>query len=527
MYNNHDFTLYGGEMKHSKLCAICLVLFAVIIGTDSYTDACDVAVVSGRVTTNGRPVIWKNRDCSADWHQEIKYFDAVNSNAGGYLLVYNFDDIAEYNNGTPVNPSGGINKSGFAVSCTSVYEDFNQIHEAYNINTDLIRQSTQECRTIDEFEDILLKWKDEKPDKVISGNFVVIDAYGGACLYEVYTGMNLALVPTIMFTRCDANTGEIVEYRNGAYTVLVPGTGDEFIGFFNQANNNRYSTLILEDINLTFYGISLGLADGSTLFLNLFVEYILGGILDMGTPDTISGNGVTIPINYGEERKERATEVLTQLASEGRLNYRTVLKEVSEDVIGDQSNHSTSSEENYSTTYCISRNQTRLGMVVDGVKAGDDPALSVFWCALGEPSIAVFAPYFAHAESTHYYSWVDGIGIDGKLWNLNATSMLTRISNRREAYDNLIYDSNTGTAMSGMDTRLMNKLELYKAQTWITPLEDFVLDKADAYLDKMRAGNIDVTAENLKIFSDYCVEYIYKNYNEASTSFFQWQFVEP
>ncbi|MFH2094931.1 MAG: hypothetical protein ABIJ16_04450, partial [Bacteroidota bacterium] len=349
-------------MKLSKLWAICLVLVAVIIGTDSYTEACDVAVVSGRVTTNGRPVIWKNRDCSADWHQEIKYFEAVDNDAGGYLLVYNFDDIAEFNNGTPVNPSGGINKAGFAVSCTSVYEDFNQIHEAFNINTDLIRQSTQECVTIADFENILLQWKEKKPDKVISGNFVVIDAYGGASLYEVYTGMNLARVPTIMFTRCDANTGEIVEYKAGEYTVLDPGTGDDFIGFFNQANNNRYSTLILEDINMTFYGLSMGMNDGTTLFLSLFVEYILGGILniDVNMVDSISGNGVTVPINFGEERKIRATEILTQLANEGRLNYRTVLREVSEDVIGDQSNHETSSEENYSTTYCISRNQTRL-----------------------------------------------------------------------------------------------------------------------------------------------------------------------
>lgn len=461
---------------NSKLFFSRALLFVagVFLLTVSASFACDIAVVSGRVTTNGRPLIWKNRDCSGDWHQEIRYFEAVTARAGGYLMVYNHDEVARMNNGDLVNPSGGVNAAGFANACTSVYEDFNPIHEAFNINTDLIRESLQKCATVEDFETLLMNWRENHPGKVISGNFVVIDAQGGAALFECYTGNNLLL--DMKFTRFDANNGEVKEFLNGDYFVTKPAE-DTFIGFYNRANNHT-------------------------------------------NPDYIT-------INFGDERKVRATEILTDLAAVGNLNYRTVLREVSKDVIGQQTYNSGGSEEKYSTTYCISRNQTRLGLIVDGVKAGDDPALSTFWCALGEPSIAVYAPYFVDAEDVSYLAYVDGIGIDGTRYDFNATSMLTRASNRREAYDRLIYKANTGSALTGMDYKLMNKLELYKVQEWAFVLEDDVLDITEDYLDEMRENPGLITRSNLLQFSNYCVEYIYNNYQKASSDYFPWDFENP
>ena len=46
------------------VAAVCAVLaLCHFVWTDA--RACDVAVVSGKITANGRPLIWKNRDCSA------------------------------------------------------------------------------------------------------------------------------------------------------------------------------------------------------------------------------------------------------------------------------------------------------------------------------------------------------------------------------------------------------------------------------------------------------------------------------
>ncbi len=465
-----------------KFFVIIFIAIFIFFAADTSSWACDVLVVSGRVTTNGRPLIWKNRDISSNWRAQMKYFEEEYSEVGGYVVVCNYDDVANFNNGTYINPGGGVNDAGFAIACTSVYEDFNPPHEMININTDLMRETLQKCTTLDDFEELLRNWHENHPLKVISGNFVAIDAHGGAALYECWTGINIFLYGNeIKFMKFDANNGRITRYGGNELGVFVPveevideGDGDDFIGFFNRANNHTY-----------------------------------------------------VPINYGDERMYRATEICTNLIDEGRMNFRNVLREVSKDVVGDQSYHSESSEESYSTTYCISRNQTRIGLVVDGVKSGDDPALTTFWCALGEPSIAVFAPYFSYAAGVNYLSYIDGIGIDGTLYDLNDTCMLNREANRREAYDNLVYKKNTGNAMTGMDTRLINKVELAKVQEWTFPLEDYVLDMTGDYLADMRSDSELITIENLREFSDYSVLFLYENYSRASVDYFPWTFEKP
>lgn len=457
-----------------RTVGIATLMLSMVLVPTLQAWACDVAVVSGRVTTNGRPLIWKNRDCSANWHQEIKYFEAKYPTPGGYLMVYNFDDLANLNNGTPVNPSGGINKAGFAISCTSVYEDYNQFHEAINVNTDLIRQSLQECSTLAQFEQLLNVWHLTHWGAVISGNFVAIDAQGGAALYECYTGNEGGAGTPIMFRKYDANNGRVIDEKG---TVIKPGEGDNFCGFWNLANCNSYIT-----------------------------------------------------INFGEERRWRATDILTELAKAKNLNYTTVMRYVAKDVTGDQSNNTGSTDEHYSTTYCISRNATRLAMVVDGVPAGGDPRQSVFWCALGEPSIAVFLPFFAHAEGVSDLTWVDAIGLDGTQYDLNDTCLLNRAFNRREIFDKRIYKSNTGSALTGMDNRLINKVELAKAQKWIFPLEDDVIAHAALFMNTLKNKPSLITKQNLRNFSDYCVQWTfdnYDNYNETVPYFVPWSFVLP
>ncbi|PKL35299.1 MAG: hypothetical protein CVV44_21030 [Spirochaetae bacterium HGW-Spirochaetae-1] len=444
-------------------------------------EACDVAVVSGKVTTNGRPILWKSRDCSANWHQELEYFPAINSRAGGCVMVHNYDDLAWINNGVRENPSGGLNEAGLAVSCTSVYEDFNPYHEAININTDLIRETLQECATLDDFDTYLKNWYNNHAGMVISGNFVVIDAQGGAALYECYTGQ---IAGQIKYRKYDANTGRETDWDGTAETVMTESREgeDDFNYFYNRANNNSY-----------------------------------------------------ININFGEERAIRANELLNMLVDEGNMNYRTLMRVVTKDVTGNQLDPVTGTvlaeeEEdlgNYSTTYCISRNQTRTALVVDGVKAGDNPALSVFYCALGEPSISVYTPYFAHAQAVSWLCHIDSMDLIGRLYDLNDTCFLNRAMNRREAYDNLIYKTNTGDVIQGMDNVCINKIELAAAQEWTLPLEDFILDMTAEYIDDMRGKSSYITQANLASFSDYCVEYLYENYNAASADYYPWTMEKP
>ncbi|HNY64660.1 MAG TPA: hypothetical protein PKM41_04430 [Deltaproteobacteria bacterium] len=446
--------------------ALCIAGAMLVVDTGAWT--CDVAVVSGRVTTNGRPLIWKNRDCSANWRQQIKYFEASNMAAGGYVMVFDFDAFALMNNGSPINPSGGLNESGFVISCTSVYEEFDQLNEALNINTELIRASLSQCVTLADFEYLLKIWPQVYPGKILSGNFVAIDAHGGAALYEVYIGSRKKGSP-VKYYRFDANNGSVVDYLGN---VIDPGQGDAFIGYVNRTNANT------------------------------FIAY-----------------------NYGEERRWRATMILDDLIEDGRMNYYTVMQEVAKDVVGSQAYNISTSDTNYSTTYCISRAATRLGMVVNGVPAGDDPRKCVFWCALGEPSCAVFLPFFPAAREVSELAYVDNYGLDGTTpYDMFDTCILNRAFNRREAYEKLIYDSNTGNALTGMDDKTINKRELAKIQQWTIPLENFIVGKTEQYLAYLRDNPELMTGANLSWFSNYCAEYCLVNYSQADDNAVPWTF---
>ena len=67
------------------LCAVAIVLFATPV------QACTSAVVSGKVTLDGRPLLWKNRDTDfmrnhVDYVKGERYdFIAVVNSANAYL----------------------------------------------------------------------------------------------------------------------------------------------------------------------------------------------------------------------------------------------------------------------------------------------------------------------------------------------------------------------------------------------------------------------------------------------------------
>ncbi len=459
-----------------KLIMTAVTLLFILSSVDCL--ACDVAVVSAKATTNGRPIIWKSRDNSPSWHQEIKYFDAETlypTGPGGYLMVYDKSSLYEILTGFPEISSGGVNESGFAITCSTVYEHTNPIHEALNVNTEIVRQALRECSTIDEFEEILNNFENENTGKIISANFAVIDAYGGAALYECFTGHIGGLFRPVMYEKHDANTGRITNHLGDE---IDEGEGDSFIGFVNRANANKY-----------------------------------------------------ISWNNGEERRWRATELLTQLADEDRLDYQTMMQEITKDITCIQPSED-NTEENYSTTKCISRAQTRLGLVIDGVAPPDQygnhtPELSTFWCALGEPSTSVFVPYFVHARDVSYLAYIDAIDIDGYEYDLNDTCLINRIMNRRESFDNLIYESNTGTATLVMDDPTINLIELRTIQEWTFPLENFIIKKTKEFLQEMTNSEDTDFTDALKCFSDYCNEFMYEKYLEESTCNYDCQIGDP
>lgn len=448
-----------------KIFCVFICLWAFMITTQTW--ACDVAVVSGKVTTDGKPLIWKNFDNSSSANQQVAYFPAKKSGPGGYTMIYRFEDgMKLLNKGSAITPSGGVNESGFAIAGTSVYQDYNLMAEPVNINTVLMEEALATCTTLAEFESLLKRWPYYHWGTVISANFVVIDAKGGAALYECFTGhMNLGL-NLMQFRKNDANTGKITNQ----YGWTLKSAQSNFIGFHIMTNYNYY-----------------------------------------------------IPWNVGQDRKYRAEAILTELVNEKRINYRTVMREVAKDVIGKQVQTDLSSETNYSTTYCLSRNATRSSIVVRGAASGGDPRLVTIWVNLGEPSVGVFVPFFAAARGTSELARMDTFA-SGAWRDYDDSCLLNLAIAEREIYDELIYSSNTGDVIWGMYDNYINKVELAKVQQWTFAIEDTIMDNAESYLSWLQSNPTQINAANLNDFADYCADYAYANYTDGSTNAFPWQY---
>ena len=132
--------------------------------------ACTSVIVSGRVTKDGRPLIYKNRDTKTLSNMTI----VVQGPRYRYLGLVNANDTI------PLDVWGGHNEAGFAIVNTA----------AYNLNGDggdtdgdgiLMRKALGLCATLADFERLIDTVK--KPMDVNS-NFAVLDAQGGCAYYE-------------------------------------------------------------------------------------------------------------------------------------------------------------------------------------------------------------------------------------------------------------------------------------------------------------------------------------------------------
>jgi hypothetical protein len=166
-----------------------LFLFALALFTLAFSQpifACTSVIVSGRVTKDGRPLIYKNRDTKTLSNMTI----VVQGSKYRYLGLVNAEDT------TPVNVWGGHNEAGFAIVNTA----------AYNLNGDggdtdgdgiLMRKALGLCATLADFERLIDTVK--KPMDVNS-NFAVLDAQGGCAYFE--TG-------NYSFVKFDVNDPEV------------------------------------------------------------------------------------------------------------------------------------------------------------------------------------------------------------------------------------------------------------------------------------------------------------------------------
>ena len=153
-------------MSNRSVPLIVLVLCAGV------ATACTSAVVSGRATRDGRPILWKQRDTGASENKLVYRTDGTYRSVG----VHDLADTAN------AECFMGSNETGFSIINTASY---NLRYKAYDGKMDeegkVMREALATCRTLEDFERLLQRTAGTRG---VEANFGVIDAMGGAAYYE-------------------------------------------------------------------------------------------------------------------------------------------------------------------------------------------------------------------------------------------------------------------------------------------------------------------------------------------------------
>lgn len=151
---------------------ITFLLFVCILSANIDLNACTSAIISGRVTPDGRPILWKQRDTGAP-ENLIQYF------TGG---KYSFVGVVATKTKDPKSVWIGTNEKGFAIMNTLSYNILKDTSEVTGRNGSLMKHALENCATVDEFKQML----DTLPRPYrVSTNYGVIDAEGGAAYFEI------------------------------------------------------------------------------------------------------------------------------------------------------------------------------------------------------------------------------------------------------------------------------------------------------------------------------------------------------
>ena len=213
-------------------------------------EACTSAIVSGKLTANGRPMLWKNRDTN-DQNNRV---ERVKAHDGLYEFVALFDardtrDTAAWM---------GFNEKGFAIMNTASYNlNIDKVPEKDMDKEGLVmRIALERCVTVDDFEQLLNSLPQPRG---VEANFGVLDAQGNAAYFE--TG-------NYSCTKFDLNDepSGIMTRTNYSYS----GIRDKGYGYIREANEKYLlkkhiskkditPAVFTEEISRTFYHSLLGM----------------------------------------------------------------------------------------------------------------------------------------------------------------------------------------------------------------------------------------------------------------------------
>jgi len=229
-----------------KIITVLTVLILTALSLENAL-ACTSAIISGRLTPDGRPLLWKQRDCSClenmvEWFQGEKY---------SFIGIIN-------HNGDGSEVWMGTNETGFSIINTESTNMRESDEDGADQEGVVMCKALGVCRNLADFEKFL---KANKPLGV-NANFGVIDAEGGAAYYECNSRK---------FIKQDINDPQVAPLGYKVYTNFSPyGTQDGGGGYIRYQSANE----ILADAASRFQPI-----DPQWIFNNLarsFSNPVLG-----------------------------------------------------------------------------------------------------------------------------------------------------------------------------------------------------------------------------------------------------------
>ncbi|MEW4565462.1 carcinine hydrolase/isopenicillin-N N-acyltransferase family protein [Bremerella sp. JC770] len=298
-----------------------LVLCGLLFGVHEAATACTTAVVSGKVTPDGRPLLWKNRDF---WQPDN---EVVYSNEGKYALV----GIA--NAEATRRLRMGTNVAGLCIE-NSTSRDLGEAKKSGLTNGDLITMALETCATVDDVRALLEATNAE--GRRTRGNFGVIDAHGGAMMFEV--GPNSYQVFDANNPQ-DAPNGFVVR-SNFSETARNAGDEETALAIEDMYSGERY-----------YRAHDLCLAGKKDHRLDL--KYMMHIVC--------------------RDVEGCADSAFQHPADEVAASQR----------------------QSFLTQSTLNRNMTVSAAVFQGVSEGEDPRLTTMWAFLGEPLFSIAVPCWA------------------------------------------------------------------------------------------------------------------------------------
>ena len=197
--------------------AIVVLCSALLI--TAHLFACTSAVISGKATRDGRPIVWKQRD-TGTLENKLVY------HTGGkyvFLGIHDLDDSAN------AEMFMGSNAVGFSIINTASYNlDYPKYRGKMDEEGIVMKRALATCATLADFEAML---KETAGKRGVEANFGVVDARGGAAYYET---------DPFTFKKYDANDPMIAPngylLRTNFSASGIPEKGQGYIRYQTEAD---------------------------------------------------------------------------------------------------------------------------------------------------------------------------------------------------------------------------------------------------------------------------------------------------